>query len=282
MASVPSETPMNYLITGAARGIGRGLTRNLLSRGHRVYLLDSNKPELENTLKLASHWANAPQPGRRPFDGQVVDLADRAQLRAAAAAATAFFGDDGALDVLVNNAFATPHVWSADRRMDDTDDATIEREWDTKIAVGLTAPFLLARLCVPMLRKRQGCVVNVSSTRARQAEPNHEAYSAAKAGLLGLTRSMAVSLGETYGIRVNAITPGWIDVDDENVEADRERKGWGEALGEADHKWHPAGRVGRVEDVARAVVFLAESRFVTGEEIVLDGGVSRKMVYPEE
>ncbi|KAH7064698.1 hypothetical protein B0J12DRAFT_561705 [Macrophomina phaseolina] len=286
---------MNYLITGAARGIGRGLTRTLLSRGHRVYLLDANSAELENTLGLASSWAakspsasSSSSPSDRPFNGAVVDLADRAALKHAVKQADSSFFH-GRLDVLVNNAFATPHVWSAERRMDDEDDA-IEREWDTKIAVGLTAPFLLARLCVPMLKAARGegeqrppgCIVNVSSTRAWQAEPNHEAYSAAKAGLLGLTRSMAVSLGEAYGIRVNAVTPGWVDVDDENAAADREGRRWGQALGEADHAWHPAGRVGRVEDVARAVLFLAESGFMTAEEVVLDGGVSRKMVYPEE
>ncbi|GME27347.1 Short-chain dehydrogenase/reductase SDR [Neofusicoccum parvum] len=291
MAPGASETPMNYLVTGAARGIGRGLTRNLLRRGHRVFLLDANAAELENTLSLAPSWAPKPaasSPSPAAFQGQVVDLADRAQLKQAVAAASTFF--NGKLDVLVNNAFATPHVWSGGRAMDDADDA-IEREWDVKIAVGLTAPFLLSRLCVPLLTAagearggggRAGCVVNVSSTRARQAEPNHEAYSAAKAGLLGLTTSMAVSLGQAHGIRVNAVSPGWVDVDDENAAADQKGAKWGEALGEADHRWHPAGRVGRVEDVARAVVFLAESGFVTGEEVVLDGGVTRKMVYPEE
>lgn len=280
---------MNYLITGAARGIGRGLTRILLSKGHRVYLLDSNKPELENTLSLAPTWAAAAvtttttsKSSKPPFSGQVVDLADRVQLKQAVTAASTFFA--GRLDALINNAFATPHTWSADRAMDD-DDGAIEREWDLKLAVGLTAPFLLSRLCVPMLCKREGegaatgCIVNVASTRAHQAEPNHEAYSAAKAGLLGLTRSCAVSLGHAHGIRVNAVSPGWIDVDDESGV---EKKAWGEGLGVADHAWHPAGRVGRVEDVARAVAFLVESEFVTGEEVVVDGGVGRKMVYPEE
>ncbi|KKY24224.1 putative short-chain dehydrogenase reductase sdr [Diplodia seriata] len=294
MASDSSEAPMHYLVTGAARGIGRGLARSLLSKGHRVFLLDSNKPELENTLSLASSWAKPSSSSSSPspaFKGRVVDLADRAQLKSAVAEASTFFEDR--LDVLVNNAFATPHTWSGGRRMDDADDA-VEREWDVKLAVGLTAPFLLARLCVPMLARAKtgepgqqgrpagGSIVNVASTRAHQAEPNHEAYSAAKAGLLGLTRSMAVSLGEAHGIRVNAVTPGWIDVDDENAAADAKGAGWGEALGEADHAWHPAGRVGRVDDIARAVVFLAESGFVTGEEIVVDGGVTKKMVYPEE
>lgn len=280
-----AETPMNYLITGAGRGIGRGLTRSLLSRGHRVFLLDYNEKELQHTLFLALSWSKQPPTeGFNAFHGRTIDLRDRSQIKEAVAEAVHFF--DGKFDVLINNAMATPHIWHDGKGMEDEDEAIME-QWDEKIAVGLTAPFLLSRLCVPLLKaeagteqRRPGCIINISSTRAKQAEDNHEAYSAAKAGILGLTQSMSVSLGHRYGIRVNAVIPGWIHV--ENESADGEQSKWEEGLTEQDHRWHPASRVGRVEDIAKAVVFLAESDFVTGEEIVVDGGVSRKMVYPEE
>lgn len=290
---------MNYLVTGAGRGIGRGLTRFLLSQGHRVFLVDSNSPELEQTLSLAPHWARSSssttgdKSDAMCFQGKTVDLGDRAAIRAAVADVRAFF--DGRLDVLVNNAFPTPHIWADDKGMEDDDndgddDDAIMEQWDQKIAVGLTAPFLLSRLCVPMLKaarneeagRKAGCIINISSTRWKQAEDNHEGYSAVKGGLQGLTTSMAVSLGHRHGIRVNSISPGWVHVAEQNKGADDAGARWDDELTAGDHKWHPAGRVGRYEDVARTVTFLAESGFVTGEDIVVDGGVTRKMVYPEE
>jgi NAD(P)-dependent dehydrogenase (short-subunit alcohol dehydrogenase family) len=168
--------------------------------------------------------------------------------------------------------------------------------WNVQVAVGLTAPYLLSRLCVPLLvaagqpeadvpsragTTTPGCIIHVSSTRARQAEPNHEPYSAAKAGLLGLTRSMAASLGSKHGIRVNAIVPGWIDVAHECIQGDRSGAVWAQDVSAEDHAWHWVGRVGRVEDIVGAVEYLVSAGFVTGQEIVLDGGVSRRMVYPE-
>lgn len=273
-----------YLITGAGRGIGRGLTRTLLQDGHRVFLLDSNKPELDNTLQLCSSWSDSAL-----YKGSVVDLTDRAAIKRAVNEASQFF--DGSLDVLVNNAFATPHVWTDGKVMEDNlDSDEIMDQWDKKIAVGLTAPFMLSRLCVPLLKNGKtgtahdvspGCIINISSTRAFMAEDNHEGYSAAKGGILGLTQSSSISLGHRHGIRVNSILPGWVSVDNENLEADQSGKKWEAGIESSDHRWHPAGRVGRVEDVAKTVQFLVETRFMTGEQITLDGGVTRKMVYPE-
>ncbi|KAK6527468.1 hypothetical protein TWF694_004457 [Orbilia ellipsospora] len=280
---------MNYLITGAARGIGRGLSRQLLTAGHRVFLIDSNLPELTNTTNLLLH-SNIPQSS---FRTSHTNLSDRPQLLAAITAAADFF--NGRIDVLINNAFATPHVWSSDASMA-SQTVDIMAEWDEKIAVGLTAPFLLSRLCIPYLTSsstnttqtgqvnihpKPGTIINISSTRAHQSEENHEAYSAVKAGILGLTQSMAVSLGSQYKIRVNAISPGWIHVMDENADADASGAKWGDGITEGDHKWHPAGRVGKVEDILQAVEFLVSSDFVTGTELVVDGGVTKKMVYPE-
>ncbi|KAK6355593.1 hypothetical protein TWF696_004692 [Orbilia brochopaga] len=276
MTDAPSR-PMNYFITGAGRGIGRGLSRRLLARGHRVFLLDANLAELTNTGLLASS-SNIPQ---SRIKASHTDLSDRAALAAAVESANDFF--DGRIDVLIHNAFPTPHIWANGASMD-SQNVDIIADWDQKLAVGLTAPFILTRLCIPLLTsspESPGTVIHISSTRAHQAEENHEAYSAVKAGLLGLTQSMAVSLGKQHKIRVNAISPGWIHVEDENAAADAAERAWSDGLTEQDHAWHPAGRVGKVEDILKAVDFLVENTFVTGAEIVVDGGVSKKMVYPE-
>jgi NAD(P)-dependent dehydrogenase (short-subunit alcohol dehydrogenase family) len=287
---------MNCLITGAGRGIGRGLTHSLLKKGHSVYLVDNNAPELQHTLSLASEWVTSSSlpPSQQPskdrgtsrVQGKVVDLADRTAIKDMVRDVSAFF--DGKLDVLVNNAFPTPHTWAEDKGMEDDDESIVE-QWDHKLAVGLTAPFLLSRLCVPLLTatanggegRRAGSIINVSSTRWKQAEDNHEGYSAVKAGLQGLTQSMAVSLGHRHNIRVNAISPGWVNVSEQNKAADETGAKWEDELTEEDHKWHPAGRVGNAEDIAQTVIFLAENGFVTGQDVVVDGGVGRKMVYPE-
>jgi NAD(P)-dependent dehydrogenase (short-subunit alcohol dehydrogenase family) len=271
--------PLKILITGGARGIGRGLFRHFLRAGHSVYVLDSNTAELEHLEKTAHTWKN-----QAIWRTSLCDLRDRTKVKAAVEDVTSVF--DGKLDVLINNAMSTEGVGAGRPMEDDSDD--IMNDWDTKIAVGLTAPYLLSRLCVPLLKAGSsttgspGTIINISSTRAYQAEDNHEAYSAAKAGLLGLTQSMSVSLGHRHKIRVNAILPGWIHVMNERAEAHDLSTAWEEGLTKEDADWHPAGRVGQVDDIARAVEYLIGSGFVTGQEVVVDGGVGRKMVYPEE
>ena len=105
-------------------------------------------------------------------------------------------------------------------------------------------------------------------------------YSTTKAGLLGLSQAMAVSLAPD-GIRSNAILPGWINVTNECKKADESGQSWEAGLSKEDQAWHLTGRVGKVEDVVRAVEYLVDADFVTGTEMVVDGGVTRKMIYPE-
>ena len=143
--------------------------------------------------------------------------------------------------------------------------------WQALIATNLSGPYLLTHtLHAASLLDPAASVVHISSTRALQAEPHTEAYCAAKAGLLGLAQAQAASLAP---VRVNAVLPGWIDT-----------SGGGDPPRPEDHAWHPAGRVGLPADVAEMCLFLADrerSGFVTGQSFVVDGGVTKKMVYPE-
>ncbi|KAK6442626.1 hypothetical protein LTR95_001133 [Oleoguttula sp. CCFEE 5521] len=263
----------NYLITGAGRGIGRGLSRLLLSHGHRVFLLDNNAEELDHTATVLTNHSKTP----RQLRTALCDLSKPDQIASIVKDAATFF--DSKIDVLINNAAHTAGVGSADVSKMSLD------LWNTSLAVNLTAPMLMSQHCLPYMSKSSsrpagGCIINMSSTRARQSEPANEAYAATKAGLLGLTQSMAVSLAPK-GVRVNAILPGWIHVANECKAADEAGQSWEEGLSEAEHQWQLTGRVGNVEDVWRAVEYLVESSGVTGSELVVDGGVTRKMVYPE-
>jgi NAD(P)-dependent dehydrogenase (short-subunit alcohol dehydrogenase family) len=278
-----SVAPQHFkvLLTGGARGIGRGLFRQLLKSGHEVIILDSNKEELEHVKTRAQEWSNE---RKESWYALQCDLSKRSELKAAVEQVKEKFG--GKLDLLVNSAFPTDMDVAGDKKME-ADGEDIETEWDLKIAIGLTAPFMLSRLCIPLLAaghstpNSPGTIINMSSTRAYQAESDHEAYSSVKAGLLGLTQSMSVSLGHRHKIRVNAIIPGWIHVMNESKAGDKSGAKWEEELSKDDIEWHPAGRVGKVEDIARAVEYLVGSEFVTGQEVVVDGGVGRKMVYPD-
>jgi len=141
-------------------------------------------------------------------------------------------------------------------------------EWNQVLGTNLTSTFLLVRATEDLLRASHGAVVTIASTRAHMSEPHTEAYAASKGGLVALTHALAVSLGPD--VRVNCISPGWIFTK-------------GDAPRPEDHAFHPAGRVGTVDDIAALASFLLgqDSGFVTGAEFVVDGGVTRKMIYPE-
>lgn len=141
-------------------------------------------------------------------------------------------------------------------------------EWSRVLTTNLTSAFLLARAAEPLLRAAKGAIVTIASTRAHMSEPDTEAYAASKGGLLALTHALAISLGPD--VRVNCVSPGWILTK-------------GPPPTQADHAQHPAGRVGVVADIAAIVSYLVgpESGFVTGAEFVVDGGMTRKMIYVE-
>jgi NAD(P)-dependent dehydrogenase (short-subunit alcohol dehydrogenase family) len=143
-------------------------------------------------------------------------------------------------------------------------------EWHHVIDTNLTAAFLLARAAEKSLSKARGAMVLIASTRALMSEPNTESYSASKGGLVALTHALSISLGPH--VRVNCVSPGWIAT-----------RNYG-ALRRKDHTQHPVGRVGKPQDIAEIVGWLLDvkrSGFVTGANFVVDGGMTRKMIYEE-
>lgn len=256
-------SPFTALVTGAARGLGRGIAARLLAAGWNVLLADVLAAEGKKAARELNQEFFKSSGCAKFF---LCDVSSEAQVAATVKQAIKLFGR---LDALVNNAgianaYNTP----------------VEKlplaEWNRKLAVNLTGPLLCAKHAVPHLRRAPGggVIVNIASTRALQAEPRGEAYNATKAGLLGLTRSLAISLGPK--VRANAICPGWIDTRPAKVSAAAAKK--------EKHAQHPVGRVGRPEDIAELTLFLLESSrsgFITGQTFVCDGGMTVKMIYED-
>ncbi len=249
-----SQTP-TALVTGAAQGIGRAVARHLIAQGWNVVGVDLPKNGIARGLKGAFARALPAKAHAVAVEGDVRD--ELTAKRAVEAALDSF----GRLDGLVSNAGVMVRKPLARLSLD---------EWHRVLDTNLTAGFLFARAAEKPLRKAKGAIVTVASTRARMSEPDTESYSASKGGIVALTHALAVSLAPD--VRVNAISPGWIDT------------GKFGALRRKDHAQHPAGRVGRPEDVAEMAAFLLDggrSGFVTGAEFVVDGGMTRKMIYAE-
>ena len=243
------------LITGGAQGIGKAIARRLLEAGMGVTLADLDAEAGEAAEAELGDLGNV--------CFAHTDVRDEDAAAISVAGTLAHFGR---LDALVNNAGINLRTPVTELDLDD---------WRRVLDTNLTGAFLCAKHAAPYLKQARGAIVNIASTRALMSEPDTEAYAASKGGLVALTHALAVSLGPE--VRVNCISPGWIDV-----------SGWtkaGAAAQEAltldDHAQHPVGRVGRPEDVAGLVAWLlgAEAGFVTGANIPADGGMMRKMIY---
>lgn len=217
------------VVTGGARGIGKAIVEQLRKEGAKVCVIDL-----------------------LPNDYFVGDLADQAVLERFARKVIA---DHGHVDILVNNALPL---------MKGIETCSYE-EFNYALRVGVTAPFYLAKLFA-LYFAPGAAIVNISSSRDRMSQPQTESYTAAKGGISALTHALAVSF--RGNVRVNSISPGWIDTDYTVYQG-------------PDAVQQPAGRVGNPMDIANMVLYLCSDKagFITGENICIDGGMTRQMIY---
>lgn len=240
------------VITGAGRGIGKSIALKFSNEEAIVVLAEINGI---NGLSVQSEIEAM---GGTALFVQT-DVSSVSQVETLMRTVENEFGR---IDVLINNAglseFCDPLEMS-------------EKTWDRILGTNLKGVFFASREAIKLMMKNGGgSIVNIASTRAIMSEPNSEAYASSKGGILALTHAMAASFSK-YNVTVNAILPGWIENEDYS------------ALREIDHSQHFSNRVGKPEDIASACLFLTspENNFITGSQLVIDGGMTRKMIYEE-
>ena len=225
----------NIIITGASKGIGRVIAKSLRKKYHII-----NIDIVENKIDGVDFYK--------------CDLSDRGQLLKTIEKIKT---NIDSLYALVNNAamFSKKIL----------EKQTFE-EWENIINTNLTAPYILSKEFASFLKESQGHIINISSTRALMSEVGTEAYSASKGGISSLTHALSISLSPE--VKVNSITPGWINTDENYLPTKN------------DNFQHPIGRVGVPDDVVDVVKFLLKNRgFITGSDFVIDGGMTKKMIY---
>ena len=249
----------SVIVTGGGQGIGRGIALRLVADGMAVVIADCDEEAGRETA------ADAAEVGEARFIACDVSCeASVASLVESAVKAC------GRLDAMICNAGLASPGSTPPERME-------LAQWQRIIDTNLTGVFLCAKHAVPHLRKARGSIVTIASTRGLQSEPNTEAYSASKGGVLALTHALAMSLGPD--VRVNCISPGWIDTTEWKKRSHRRPA----SLRPEDHRQHPCGRAGVPPDIAAMTAFLIsdEAGFITGQNFVVDGGMVRRMIYVE-
>ncbi|WP_221566823.1 glucose 1-dehydrogenase [Alkalihalobacillus sp. TS-13] len=239
------------IVTGAANGIGRAIAKEYARNGAKLVLADLDETQgkhvLNEIIKEGSEAFFLKTDVRNETD--IISLINQTK------------SEVGPVDILINNAgisqFKSPYELTVD-------------EWDDIINTNLRSVFLCSREAAKHMRENEGggAIVNIASTRASMSEPNSEAYAASKGGIVSITHALSASFTSDR-ITVNAISPGWIET------------GKYEELREIDHEQHLSKRVGKPEDIARACLYLTDEKndFVTGANLVIDGGMTRKMIY---
>lgn len=238
------------IVTGAAQGIGRSVATHFAKAGANVIIADLEHDlgvQLAGELQKEGYSAIFAETDVRSEES-VTQLMEMAAAR---------FGE---IHILINNAGKGKWISPLELSLED---------WDDIINTNLRSVFLCSREAAKRMNSG-GAIINLASTRAVMSEPNSEGYAASKGGILALTHALASSFSE-LNITVNSISPGWIETGDYD------------ALRPSDHAQHFSNRVGKPDDIARACLYLAnpENNFITGTDLTIDGGMTKKMIYEE-
>ena len=249
IVSKPDSLKKRVFVTGGAEGIGRAIVEAFCKDGHQVAFCDINAVSGQQTARDTGAIFHP------------VDVSDKEALESCMQQILDEWKD---IDILINNVGISKFSSITETSVED---------FDKILSVNLRPVFITSRL-LAIHRKTQsdsnpyGRIINICSTRYLMSEPGSEGYAASKGGIYSLTHALALSLSE-WNITVNSIAPGWIQTQDYDQ------------LQPKDHSQHPSRRVGKPEDIARMCLFLCrdENDFINGENITIDGGMTKKMIY---